>query len=348
MNKPLFISFFLLLSLSVCGAAYGQAVSAEDIPVEITIAQISDTVDESEDVGLLPNSSFYFLKELRRSLTKFFAFSADKKAELEIKFADEKAKELKVVQRKNPEDIKGINKAVKNYDEAKELLDARFDRFMRGKSTPEREKLLDSWNDKMKSHKAVFDDLKDQYAGNPDVKGILGDVDRKFDAVLPLTDFKLNKKEFFDELDEVAKSDVYLEEVKEIEDLKADIARGSDKPARTDCPAIEKDIEKVKALLRAGKLFGPDAARQFGILNNELKACQGKTRKPKSATTPSKSSPTSGTSKCDEIKKQMAELGNQFQKQQMSITEYTQKAQELNKQLFACVAESAKIPSLGI
>lgn len=274
MTKPLFISFFLLLSLSVCGAAYGQTPEAQDIPVEITIAQISDVVDD-ENVGLLPTSPFYFFKELRRSVQRLFAWSAPAKAELELEITDEKAKELRVVEMKDPNDDEGIARAIENYTEAKELLEARFTsltKVLNDKTREKAEQVLDKWDAKFDEHRELFDELAEKHSDNPAVK----EVSDKLDWVTPLVKFRGNLDDLAEQLRRIQDTDEFREEVKEIEDLKKDIKEGSEKPARTNCALIEKDIADLKQKLITGKIAGPDFAREFGILSNELKACKKK------------------------------------------------------------------------
>lgn len=71
-----------------------------------------------EDVGLLPTSPFYFLKEWKRGIVKFFTFDPVKKAELELRYNDEKLVEaLKVaeVTKDSPQREQALRKAFDNY-----------------------------------------------------------------------------------------------------------------------------------------------------------------------------------------------------------------------------------------
>jgi len=82
MNKKLLI---ILIGLLFVGLVF-TAISAyaQDQEVISPIGEVSDP-------GLLPDSSFYFLKGWGRTIGMFFIFNPVKKAELELKFANEDA-----------------------------------------------------------------------------------------------------------------------------------------------------------------------------------------------------------------------------------------------------------------
>jgi len=83
-----YIIFSLLLTvLMISGPVYAQT---EDASVEeVTTEDLGIS-----DPGLLPTNPFYFLKEWGRGVRQLFAFNPIKKAELELRFTNEKAAEL--------------------------------------------------------------------------------------------------------------------------------------------------------------------------------------------------------------------------------------------------------------
>ncbi|KKQ35765.1 MAG: hypothetical protein US50_C0005G0001 [Candidatus Nomurabacteria bacterium GW2011_GWB1_37_5] len=106
MNKKISI---ILVVLFLCIFSFNtvRAQESEDISIEQEV--------KIENVGILPNSSWYFLKEFRRNVQKIFTFDRVKKVELQIKINDEKAEEISVLQEKDPENTVSIKKALINY-----------------------------------------------------------------------------------------------------------------------------------------------------------------------------------------------------------------------------------------
>ena len=92
MKTSLFLS--VLLSVLFAGVALGASVEPSTIAQE---EQITNADLGIADPGLLPTSPFYFLKEWRRGVQRIFTFNAVNKAELELKFANEKAAEAQEV-----------------------------------------------------------------------------------------------------------------------------------------------------------------------------------------------------------------------------------------------------------
>ena len=111
--KVFLLSFSLLF-------VFGIVALAQEIPpVDVTEAVNLDEDIQPEDLGiseprLLPDSPFYFLKNWGRNIQSFFTFNPVKKAELKLKFANEKLIEVKklVEEKKGPE---VIEKGLENY-----------------------------------------------------------------------------------------------------------------------------------------------------------------------------------------------------------------------------------------
>ncbi|MEK7086960.1 MAG: DUF5667 domain-containing protein, partial [Patescibacteria group bacterium] len=83
---------------------------AEEASVEVSASDLG-----VKSVGLLPTSPFYFVKEAGRSIQSFFTFNSVKRAELKLRFADEKLVEAKAVVAKEPQNEKAVIKAFDNY-----------------------------------------------------------------------------------------------------------------------------------------------------------------------------------------------------------------------------------------
>ena len=119
-----------LISLLILGSLFAGAIAfAHDaLPAEATVdeAVAMDDVVESHELeimepSLLPDSPFYFLKNWAREIKAFFAFDPSRKAELRLRFADEKIIEMKKLVEKNATADK-IKKGVENYQKAVEKV----------------------------------------------------------------------------------------------------------------------------------------------------------------------------------------------------------------------------------
>ena len=113
------IAFCLGLGFASVSLAQENATEAVNLDENIQAEDL-----DIEEPSLLPDSSFYFLKNWGRGIQSFFTFNKIKKAELKSKFANEKLIELKklVELKKKP---KIINKAIDNYqDEMDEIKEA--------------------------------------------------------------------------------------------------------------------------------------------------------------------------------------------------------------------------------
>ncbi len=272
-----FISFLLLVGLSgaVCDQVFAQGIDGEDIPVEISIAQVSDTLADGGDAGLLPTSSFYFLKEWKRGFVKFFKFGAGAKAEYELEIVDEKARELAEVEVRSPNDGAALTRALENYVSGKELLEARFASMTKATNDATRlkaEEILDKWDAKIDEHRALFDDLAERHSDIPEV----GEVTRKLDWATPMFKFRGNIKDVMEQTRRTQDTEEFRDAVKDIEDLKDDIKAGVEARVgfRTNCAAIIGDIDALNARLVTGKLDPQEFARQVGVLLDEKKKCE--------------------------------------------------------------------------
>lgn len=89
---------------------------AQETPSATEAVNLDEDI-QSQDLGvreprILPDSPFYFLKEITRGLQSFFTFDSVAKAELRLKFANEKLMELKKLAEIKPE---AVPEALENY-----------------------------------------------------------------------------------------------------------------------------------------------------------------------------------------------------------------------------------------
>lgn len=124
--KIFILSFILLFT-------FGMVFAQEEGALEVTEAIDLDENIQPQDLGvseprLLPDSPFYFLKNWGRSIQAFYTLNSLKKAELRMKFANEKLIEAKklVELKKNPEIIQ---RAIGIYQQEVEKMKNQADRI---------------------------------------------------------------------------------------------------------------------------------------------------------------------------------------------------------------------------
>jgi len=173
--KKLFIPF-LLLSFLFAGVAFAQDDQEAEEIVESETTTISDL--GVEDPGLLPTSPFYFFKEIRRGLQRVFTFNAVKKTELELRFTNEKAAELKKVEEIHPGDDSALRRALENYENAQDRLKRKFERLEETSENPNVDRLLEQLADRVVKHEKLFEELE---AKHDTVKSIIQNIRGKIE-----------------------------------------------------------------------------------------------------------------------------------------------------------------------
>lgn len=168
-----------------------------------TISQWSKILINKDYPGILPTSSFYFLKEWGRAIKKFFVFDPVKKTELELKYADEKLVETaKVVDESCGEssvcNVGALEKAFNNYLSSQERLKKRLESL--SEKNQNVSELISETTEKVILHQALFDELvflaKTRYDS---VKSSIRNIKRvgssgdEFEQVIKNFDEKLKK-----------------------------------------------------------------------------------------------------------------------------------------------------------
>ncbi|MDP3057329.1 MAG: DUF5667 domain-containing protein [bacterium] len=146
---------------------FGLTALAQETAPETAAAVNLDENIQASDLGIsepviLPDSSFYFLKNWQRGIQSFFTFSSIAKTELKEKFANEKLLELKktIEQNKNQEAIK---KATENYQkEAEQLKTAANAINQKAKENPQVETFLNKFIGQQALHQKLLQKLETQ------------------------------------------------------------------------------------------------------------------------------------------------------------------------------------------
>lgn len=173
----LIASFFLLgcgVFLTVSAQEEGSAQEPEGVgggysPV-VTSVEEAVTLDEDiqpADLGIgepriLPDSPFYFLKNWGRGIRSLLTFNPVAKAELKLKFSNEKLMEIKkmVEKTENPEIIK---KAAENYQKELERIKTETEKIKeKAEDNPRVESFLDKFIEQQTLHQKLLQKLETQ------------------------------------------------------------------------------------------------------------------------------------------------------------------------------------------
>lgn len=122
-----------------------------------------------ENPGILPTSPFYFFKEWKRGVNKFFTFNPVKKAELELDEINQRAAEIKKMEEIAPQNIEAINKASSNYQKNAEQLKNRLEDLKETSQNPNVDKLLDKLIDRSLKHQELFDGLEKKFEARQEI-----------------------------------------------------------------------------------------------------------------------------------------------------------------------------------
>ena len=150
------LAFLGLLAAGGAAADHGEETEADAVEQaeSVTLADL-----EVEDPGLLPTSPFYFFKEWQRGFQSFFTFNSVAKVELEVKFANEKAAELKAVEERRPDDETGIARAISNFQRAQERVSVRLERLRETSENPNIDRLLSRIAEKSVVHDKLLQEI---------------------------------------------------------------------------------------------------------------------------------------------------------------------------------------------
>jgi len=169
--KVFLLSFALLV---VFGLVSGQEeTTPAETPEEIEEAAMEavnlDEDVQPQDLGvseprLLPDSPFYFLKNWGREIRSFFTFNPIKRAELRMKFANEKLMEAKkIVEKGKDPDGHLTKKALENYQEEVDKLKTQSEKIKeKVKENPEVDKFLNKFIHQQTLHQKLLQRLETQ------------------------------------------------------------------------------------------------------------------------------------------------------------------------------------------
>lgn len=199
--KKACVSFVSLAALFLIGAG---AVLAQEETITIAPEETITTEDLGiSDPGVLPTSPFYFFKEAGRGLQGFFTFNPVSKAELELKFANEKAAEVKKITETQPQNTEAIKKALENYQVSQERLRARFEKISETSQNPKVDSLLDKLTDRTVKHEKLFDEISFKFKERENIVKTIADAKIKSENVVGEASKKDDAAKFSSRLEKV-------------------------------------------------------------------------------------------------------------------------------------------------
>lgn len=161
----IYIISFVIIGVLIGGVVFAQDTDTQDIEETVTIEDLG-----IEDTGILPTSPFYFFKEIGRGVQSFFTFNSVAKAELELRFTNEKAAEAKKVEELRPNDESAIVRALQNYQGAQERLAVRLERLSETSENPNIDKLLDKVIERTILHEKLFEEIELKFKGKLEIR----------------------------------------------------------------------------------------------------------------------------------------------------------------------------------
>ncbi len=135
------------------------------------------TIDEditAEDLGisepkLLPDSPFYFIKNFWRGVRSTFTFNKVQKAELRLRFANEKLIEAKKLAEKTEKE-EVFQKTLQKYQNDIEKIEKQAEKFKeKAADNPKIDKFLDEFTEKTIKHQRAMDRLEKNLSDKPEV-----------------------------------------------------------------------------------------------------------------------------------------------------------------------------------
>ncbi len=173
------------------GESDGSTSTAAVVGDEISISDLG-----VEKTGILPTNTFYFVKEWGRGARLFFTSDPVKKADLELRVANEKAAELKKVAENNPQDSEALQRAIANYNKNVDRLRTRLEALKETSENPKIDELLNKLTERAVKHEQLFEELK---AKHETLRDRLEQSQNKINETVIRSSEKLDKPDKFRE-----------------------------------------------------------------------------------------------------------------------------------------------------
>lgn len=164
-KRMLVFSLVVMIALSLVPLAFAQDTggNVEEGAVEGVAGGTAEGGTMVESPGILPTNPFYFFKEFSRGVRRFFIFNSVNRAEFDLGVLDEKALELKMMEKLGSDNSEAIGKAVDKYDKNMERLKGNLESLVDSSENPNVDKLLDMLSDRVERHRELFDELIEKH-----------------------------------------------------------------------------------------------------------------------------------------------------------------------------------------
>jgi len=266
--KIFLLSFVLVFAIGLIALAQEVPQPAEETTgvgggySPIITAEEAVNLDEDiqpEDLGvsepkLLPDNPFYFLKNWARGIQNVLTFNPIRKAELRMKFANEKLMEVKKIVQKT-QDPEKIKKAAENYQQEVEKIKNQVEKIKeKAKENPQVESFLDKFIHQQTLHQKLLQKLETQVP--PEAFEKIEEareehLERFKDVMLKLEDRKEKITEKLDKILEEQKGSQFkefknLEVLKNLEEKVPEEAKEAIKQAEENAlKRLQGDLEKM-------------------------------------------------------------------------------------------------------
>ncbi|HJN62331.1 MAG TPA: DUF5667 domain-containing protein [Candidatus Parcubacteria bacterium] len=156
------VKFSIILIISLLGLTFISGVLAQETPSpDITeIINLDENItSEDLEVGtprILPDSPFYFVKNLSRGIRSLLTYNPVAKIELKQQFADEKLIEVKELAEARPEKKEALKKAFESYRLEVEQLKVVAENITENVENPRIDKFLDKFIDRQLKHQRLL------------------------------------------------------------------------------------------------------------------------------------------------------------------------------------------------
>lgn len=262
--KIFLLSFVLVFAIGLIATAQETPPAEETTGVgggysPVVTVEEAINLDEDiqpEDLGIsepkvLPDSPFYFLKNWARGIQNLVTFNPVKKAELKLKFANEKLMEVKKIAEKT-QDSEIIKKVTENYQQEAEKIKSQVEKIKeKAKDNPEVNKFLDKFINQQILHQKLLQKLENQVPAEAieKIKEVReSHLERFKDVMLKLEDRKEIITEKLDEILEAQKGSQF-KEFKNLEVLKGLEEKVPEEAKEAIQKAEENAIKRLKGNL---------------------------------------------------------------------------------------------------
>ena len=198
----------LFLALAVIGilGAIPSALAQEETSATAVSAALEEEAISAADLGVaeptvLPTSPFYFLKTFTRAVQNVFTFNPVKKAELELRIADEKLIEAKKLAEASPEHTAALERAIENYQTSADRLESRIERLRDTSANPNVDRLLERIAERTVKHEKLFGELKAKFEGEAGITERLETAARRVEETAAAAAKKDDPEKFAEKLE---------------------------------------------------------------------------------------------------------------------------------------------------